>query len=50
MMFLLSISDELEHYTVQKAKSTLKDSLALNIDTVWLVDDDGEEKQVPAIA
>ncbi|WP_305556989.1 heavy metal translocating P-type ATPase [Methanobrevibacter sp. V74] len=49
MMFLLSISDELEHYTVQKAKSTLKDSLALNIDTVWLVDDDGEEKQVPAM-
>ena len=33
MMFLLSISDELEDYTLQKAKSTLKDSLALNIDT-----------------
>ena len=49
MMFLLSISDALEDYTVQKAKSTLKDSLALNIDTVWLVDDDGEEKQVSAM-
>ena len=49
MMFLLSISDALEDYTVQKAKSTLKDSLALNIDTVWLVGDDGEEKQVPAM-
>ena len=48
-MFLLSISDALEDYTVQKAKSTLKDSLALNIDTVWLVGDDGEEKQVPAM-
>ena len=49
MMFLLSISDALEDYTVQKAKSTLKDSLALNIDTVWLVDDEGEEKQVSAM-
>ncbi|WP_407375788.1 heavy metal translocating P-type ATPase [Methanobrevibacter sp.] len=49
MMFLLSISDALEDYTVQKAKSTLKDSLALNIDTVWVVGDDGEEKQVSAM-
>ena len=49
MMFLLSISDALEDYTLQKAKSTLKESLALNIDTVWLVGDDGEEKQYPAV-
>ena len=49
MMFLLSISDALEDYTVQKAKSTLKDSLALNIDTVWVVGEDGEEKQVSAM-
>ena len=49
MMFLLSISDSLEDYTIQKAKSTLKDSLALNIDTVWVVGDDGEEKQCPAV-
>ncbi|MBQ2665608.1 heavy metal translocating P-type ATPase [Methanobrevibacter sp.] len=49
MMFLLAISDELENYTVQKAKSTLKDSLALNIDTVWLVDENGVEKQVSAM-
>ena len=49
MMFLLSISDALEDYTIQKAKSTLKDSLALNIDTVWVVGDDGEERQCPAV-
>ena len=49
MMFLLSISDALEDYTVQKAKSTLKDSLALNIDTVWVVGDDGDERQVSAM-
>ena len=49
MMFLLSISDALEDYTLQKAKSTLKNSLALNIDTVWVVGDDGEEKQCPVV-
>ena len=49
MMFLLSISDALEDYTLQKAKSTLKDSLALNIDTVWVVGEDGEEKQCAAV-
>ena len=49
MMFLLAISDALEEYTVQKAKSTLKDSLALNIDTVWLVEDDGTERPYPAM-
>ena len=49
MMFLLSISDALEDYTIQKAKSNLKDSLALNIDTVWVVGEDGEETQMPAI-
>ena len=49
MMFLLSLSDALEDYTVQKAKSTLKDSLALNIDSVWVVGEDGEERQCPAI-
>ena len=49
MMFLLSISDALEDYTVQKAKSTLKDSLALNIDTVWVVGEDGIEEQRPAL-
>ena len=49
MMFLLSLSDALEDYTIQKAKSTLKDSLALNIDTVWVVGEDGEEKQCPAV-
>ena len=49
MMFLLSISDALEDYTLQKAKSTLKDSLALNIDTVWVVGEDGSERQCPVV-
>ena len=51
MMFLLSISDMLEDYTMQKTKSTLKSSLALNVDSVWLVEEDDEgteiERQFP---
>ncbi len=47
MMFLLSISDLLEEYTLQKTKSTLKESLTLNIDTVWLVNDKGSEISIP---
>ena len=46
MMFLLSISDMLEDYTMQKTKSTLKSSLALNIDSVWLVEEDGEGNEI----
>lgn len=47
MIFLLSISDLLEEYTVQKTKSTLKESLTLNIDTVWLVTEDNSEISYP---
>ncbi len=48
MMFLLSISDLLEEYTIQKTKTALKDSLALNVDTVWLIskDENGEETEI----
>ena len=46
MMFLLSISEMLEDYTMQKTKSTLKSSLALNIDSVWLVEEDDEGNEI----
>lgn len=36
-MFLLNISELLEEYTRKKTKSQLKDSLAINVDKVWLV-------------
>ena len=49
MMFLLAVSDALEEYTVQKAKSTLRESLALNIDTLWLVGEDGTEEPCSAL-
>ncbi|WP_409199982.1 heavy metal translocating P-type ATPase [Methanobrevibacter sp. DSM 116169] len=49
IMFLLSISDLLEEYTVKRTKNTLENSLALNIDNVWVVDDDGNEiSQAPS--
>ncbi|MDL2271388.1 heavy metal translocating P-type ATPase, partial [Methanobrevibacter sp. OttesenSCG-928-I08] len=47
LMFLLSISDLLESYTVKRAKNTLQSSLALNIDTVWLVTSNGTEINTP---
>ncbi len=47
MFLLLSISDLFEDYTLQKKKNTLKESLTLNIDTVWVVNEDGEEIQQP---
>lgn len=47
LMFLLSLSRILEDYTVQRTKSTLKTSLAINVDTVWLVNDENKEISVP---
>ena len=46
VMTLLNISSLLEGYTREKAKNALSDSLALNIDKVWKVED-GTEKQIP---
>ena len=43
VMTLLNISSLLEGYTRKKAKSALSNSLALNIDKVWRISDDGEE-------
>ena len=43
VMTLLNISSLLEEYTKQKAKNALSDSLALNIEKVWRVQDGVEE-------
>ena len=40
VMTLLRISELLEDYTRKKARQTLTQSLALNIDSVWLVNDE----------
>jgi heavy metal translocating P-type ATPase len=47
IIFLLSISDVLEEYTIKRTKNTLQNSLAVNIDTVWKVNESGEEVAVP---
>jgi len=46
-MTLLRISELLEDYTRKRAKQSLSEELALNIDTVWLVKDDGETLATP---
>ena len=43
VMTLLNISSLLEGYTRKKAKNALSDSLSLNIDKVWRIDEDREE-------
>lgn len=47
IMFLLSVSDLLEDYTRKRTKSALSSSLAINIDKVWLVAEDGAEVLTP---
>lgn len=49
MIFLLGISDLLEDYTMQKTKNTLKNSLALNVDNVWVVECDDEGNEVESL-
>lgn len=46
IMFLLNVSEVIEEYTRDKAKNSLTANLALNVDKVWLVNDD-EEINVP---
>ena len=42
IMFLLSLSDELEKYTKKRTETALTASLAINIDKVWLVTPEGD--------
>lgn len=42
IMFLLNISELLEDYTRRKTKSELSKSLAINVDNVWLANEDQE--------
>ncbi len=43
VIFWVSLAELLEDYTVKRTKSTLKNSLAINVDTVWLVMEDLDE-------
>ncbi|OOM79650.1 putative copper-exporting P-type ATPase V [Clostridium puniceum] len=42
IMFLLNVSELLENYARKKAKNVLSKSLAINIDNVWLANDEVE--------
>lgn len=42
IMFLLSLSSMMEDYTRKRTKNALLQSLAVNVDRVWLVTDEGE--------
>ncbi|MDR0570801.1 MAG: heavy metal translocating P-type ATPase [Clostridiales Family XIII bacterium] len=46
LMFLLGVSELLEGYTRERARNALADSLALNIDKVWVARD-GVETLIP---
>ncbi len=46
IMFLLNISSLLEYYTKKTTSLQLKETLSVNIDKVWLLEE-GKEKQIP---
>lgn len=43
VMFLLNVSGLLEEYTKERTKNALTNSIAINVDQVWLVTEDGKE-------
>ena len=47
IMFLLSVSDLLEDYTHRRMRSALTQSLAVNVDSVWLCNEDETEVSCP---
>ena len=44
-MFLLSLSEVIEEYTMDRAKSDLAKNLSLNVDKVWLVDNENNARE-----
>ena len=46
IMFLLNISSLLEDYTKKSTSLQLKETLAVNVDKVWVLEE-GKEKQIP---
>lgn len=47
IMNLLKISDIMEDYTKKKAVNDFSRGLAVNLDTVWIQNEEGEEKEIP---
>ena len=47
IMFMLKISELLENYTRKRTTTILTQSLAVNVDSLWIVGEDGAERQIP---
>lgn len=47
IMMLLKISDCMERYTHERSRMALAQSLAINVNEVWLVSDDGTDVKIP---
>lgn len=47
LTMLLAVAESLEVWTRQSSLSALTDALAMNVDMVWKLEDDGVEKAVP---
>ena len=47
IMFMLKISELLENYTRKRTTTILTQSLAVNVDSLWIVGEDGTERQIP---
>lgn len=48
VMYLLSLGDELEEWTHRRSRENLSESLQLHIDSVWVCDENGVEREIPA--
>lgn len=47
IMFMLKLSELLENYTRKRTTTILTQSLAVNVDSLWIVGEDGTERQIP---
>lgn len=47
LTLLLGLGETLEYWTRRRSLDSLTESLTLNVDTVWLLGEDGEEVSVP---
>lgn len=47
IMFMLKLSELLENYTRKRTTTILTQSLAVNVDSLWIVGEDGAERQIP---
>lgn len=47
VMYLLRLGDDLEAWTHKQSRESLSESLQLHVDSVWLKEADGSEREIP---